>query len=96
MTGEARRNIIKKKGGLETVMKAENIVKLAYYIVIFAALMLLSAVSEHGETEMSKILVPRMHEVPRMIEALIAAMSAAVGGGAAACYIENKSSEGRP
>ena len=94
MTGEARRNIIKKKGGLETVMKAENIVKRAYHIVIFAALMLLSAVSEHGETEMSKILVPRMHEVPRMIEALIAGMTFAVAGGTAAAYIEKKNEGG--
>ena len=71
-------------------MRAENVIKLAYHIIIFAALLLLSAVAEHGGTEMSSRLVPRMSEVPEMIEALVAAMTAAVAGGAASCYIENK------
>ena len=70
--------------------KPDNIIKLAYFTVIFAALLLLSAVAEHGQTEWSRTLVPRIHEVPEMAEALVAGMTAAVAGGAAAAYIENK------
>ena len=66
----------------------KNIIKLAYFTVIFAALLLLSAVAEHGQTEWSRVLVPRMHEVPKMIEALAAGMAITVGGGAAGVYLE--------
>ena len=71
-----------------------NIVKLAYFVVIFASLLLLSAVAERGETEMSRRLVPRMFEVPQMIEALIAGMTFAGAGGTAAAYIEKKNEGG--
>ncbi len=68
----------------------ENIIKLAYHAVLFASLLLLSAVAEHGETEMSKVLVPRMSDVPGMIEALVAAMTVSVAGGALSHYIVSK------
>ncbi len=71
-------------------MRAERVIKLAFFIIIFASLLLLSAVAEHGETEMSRRLVPRMQDVPQMIEALVAAMTFAVAGGAASCYIEKR------
>ena len=41
------------------------------------SLLLLSAVAEHGETELSRALVPRIADVPRMIESLAAGMTAA-------------------
>ena len=67
---------------------AERIIRLAYLVLIFSALLLLSAVAERGGTEMSRILVPRMDEVPRMIESLVAGMTLTVAGGTAAAYIE--------
>ncbi|MBQ7670226.1 MAG: hypothetical protein IJS45_05850 [Clostridia bacterium] len=58
-----------------------------YILLIGAALLLLSAVSEHGETEMSRVLVGNFHDVPEMIEALIAGFALTALGAAAASYL---------
>lgn len=65
-----------------------QIIGLFMLIVLGASLLLLSAVAEHGETEMSKTLVQSMNDVPEMIEALLASAAAVTAGGAAASYIE--------
>lgn len=65
-----------------------QIIGLLMLIVLGASLLLLSAVAEHGETEMSKTLVQSMNDVPEMIEALLASAAAVTAGGAAASYIE--------
>ena len=91
LTALPRRNIIKEKTAVETVEKTIGyVIRLAFFIIIFDALLLLSAVAEHGETEMSARLVPHIYEVPEMIEALVAALTVSVAGGAAASYMENK------
>ncbi len=69
-------------------IRPEEIVKLAYFAVLFASLLLLSAVAEHGTTELSRFLVPKSADVPRMIESIAAGMTAAVAGGTALAYIE--------
>ena len=66
-----------------------EIIRLFMLTVLGASLLLLSAVAEHGETEMSRTLVRKMSEVPEMIEALLASAAAVTAGGAAASYIEN-------
>ena len=53
-----------------------QIIGLFMLIVLGASLLLLSAVAEHGETEMSKTLVQSMNDVPEMIEALLASAAA--------------------
>ena len=65
----------------------EDMIKLLYHVLIGAALLLLSAVAENGETAMSATLVPRASDVPRMIEALLAGMTATVAFGAASAYL---------
>ena len=65
-----------------------QIIGLLMLIVLGASLLLLSAVAEHGETEMSKTLVQSMNDVPEMIEALLASAAAVTAGGAEASYIE--------
>ena len=65
-----------------------QIIGLLMLIVLGASLLLLSAVAEYGETEMSKTLVQSMNDVPEMIEALLASAAAVTAGGAAASYIE--------
>ena len=65
-----------------------QIIGLLMLIVLGASLLLLSAVAEHVETEMSKTLVQSMNDVPEMIEALLASAAAVTAGGAAASYIE--------
>ncbi len=66
-----------------------EIIRLFMLTVLGASLLLLSAVAERGETEMSRTLVRKMSEVPEMIEALLASAAAVTAGGAAASYIEN-------
>lgn len=61
--------------------------RLVYITLIGAALLLLSAVSERGETEMSRILVTHFYEVPEMIEALLAGFAMASFGAVAASYL---------
>ena len=66
----------------------EKTISLLMLVVLGAALLLLSAVAERGETEMSRTLVRKMSDVPEMIEAIIASAAAVTVGGAAASYIE--------
>jgi len=69
-------------------MRTYYFTKLVFTVLLGAALLLLSAVAERGQTEMSRTLVGNFSDVPRMIEALIAGLTAAVGGGAASSYVE--------
>ena len=55
-------------------------VKIAFLILTGAALLLLSAVYEHGTTELSRALVKDYSDVPEMIEHLIAGALVAVAG----------------
>ena len=61
-----------------------------FHILLGAALLLLSAVAENGETEMSAALVPKLSDVPEMIAALLAGMAASSAFGAALAYIERE------
>ena len=72
-----------------------QIIRLLMLTVLGAALLLLSAVAERGETEMSRALVRKMSEVPEMIEALLASAAAVTAGGAAASYIEKNGKDKR-
>jgi|GEM_PF-2188733 len=72
------------------LIKPNEVIKLVYFLIFGAALLLLSAVAENGETEMSRVLVRRMSDVPQMIEALVAGFAFAVTGAAAAAYIERE------
>ena len=58
-----------------------------YITLIGEALLLLSAVSEYGATEMSRVLVRNLADVPEMIEALLAGFALATLGAAAASYL---------
>ena len=69
-------------------IRIEEIVRLCFIILIGAALLMLSAVAENGETQMSRTLISNMEDVPKMIEALAAGMAITVGGGAAGVYLE--------
>lgn len=54
--------------------------KLLCYIVLAEALLLLSAVAEGGRTEWSRLLVPRMSDVPEMMEHVLAAAVITLAG----------------
>lgn len=54
--------------------------KLLCYIVLAEALLLLSAVAEGGGTEWSRLLVPRMSDVPEMMEHVLAAAVITLAG----------------
>ncbi|MBR6918074.1 MAG: hypothetical protein IKN38_07815 [Clostridia bacterium] len=71
------------------MLKGEELLRLVYHLLLGAALLLLSAVAEGGDTEMSRSLVHSMTQVPQMIEALVAGMTLAVGGGTLAAYIDH-------
>ena len=64
------------------------LIKLCFTVLLGAALLILSAVVENGETAMSRALVKNMNEVPQMIEALLAGAVVTTAGGAASCALE--------
>lgn len=57
-----------------------SLAKLICYIVLAEALLLLSAVAEGGTTEWSRLLVPKMSDVPEMMEHILAAAVITVAG----------------
>ncbi len=57
-----------------------NLANLICYIVLAEALLILSAVAEGGTTEWSRLLVPRMSDVPEMMEHILAAAVITVAG----------------
>ena len=59
-----------------------------YPILVGAALLLLSAVAENGETETSRALVANRGDIPAMIASLLAGMAILTGGSAASFCLE--------
>ncbi len=60
-----------------------DFIRLVYLVILGASLLILSAVIENGETEMSRVLVEHRESVPEMTKALASAYAAALGGCAA-------------
>ena len=58
-------------------------IRLVYIVILGASLLILSAVAENGETEMSRVLIANRQSVPEITQPLAAAYTAAVGGCAA-------------
>ena len=64
--------------------------KLMYFVLLGHLLLLTSAVFEKGSTCFSRCLVPRLSEVPEMLEAFLASMTVLVVWAIVFCYIELK------
>lgn len=76
-------------------IKATDYLRFLYFVLLGALLILLAAVNEQGETELSRTLIPRFSEVPEMIEAIIAGVTLTTAGGLGASYIEREKTESR-
>lgn len=62
--------------------------KLMYFALLGHLLLLTSAVYEKGSTDFSNRLVPRLSDVPEMLEALLASMAVLILWAVVFCYIE--------
>ena len=69
-------------------IKLYYLIKLSFFWIIGASLLLLSAVYENGGSELSCALIVRMSDVPEMTETLIASVAVTLMGACCAVYLE--------
>ncbi len=69
--------------------------KLMYFILLGHLLLLTSAVYENGGSEFSRRLVPRMSQVPKMLESLLASLAVLTVWAFVYFYIERQKAANR-
>ena len=84
MKRNEKRNEKDIKNALPTVFRA------MYFYITGHLLLLISAISERGETELSRILIPKPYQTGEMIETVICAMTVLCAGWLLMTYIIEK------
>lgn len=71
---------MKELFGVLRRVRFERLLKLLYFVLFGDALLLLSAIAENGETELSRRLITGYWQVPEMLEALLMCLLILVSG----------------
>ena len=68
-------------------MKADDVFRLLYHILLGCALLILSAVADREGSELSHFLAPRLHQIPEMTQSVAAGMALALFGSLGYSYL---------